>query len=101
MIGTLLALFLIASVTEVSVFSLNLTTGLGLGLSVDYGLFIVSRYREELGKGASTRVAVGRTMQTAGRTVAFSAITVMISLMALLVFPQPYLRSFAYASAAS
>jgi len=99
-VGTLLALFLIASVTEVSVFSLNLTTGLGLGLSVDYGLFIVSRYREEIAKGASSRVAVGRTMQTAGRTVAFSAITVMISLMALLVFPQPYLRSFAYAGVA-
>ncbi len=99
-VGTLLALLAIASVTEVSVFSLNLTTGLGLGLSVDYGLFIVSRYREEVGKGASTRVAVGRTMQTAGRTVAFSAITVMISLMALLVFPQPYLLSFAYAGVA-
>jgi RND superfamily putative drug exporter len=99
-VGTMLALLLIASATEVSVFSLNLTTGLGLGLSVDYGLFIVSRYREELTKGASTRVAVGRTMQTAGRTVAFSAITVMISLMALLVFPQAYLRSFAYSGVA-
>ncbi len=99
-VGTLLALLLIASVTEVSVFSLNLTTGLGLGLSVDYGLFIVSRYREEMAKGVSTRVAVGRTMQTAGRTVAFSAITVMISLTALLVFPQAYLRSFAYSGVA-
>jgi len=98
--GTLLALTAISSVTEVSVFALNLTTGLGLGLSVDYGLFIVSRYREELDKGASTKVAVGRTMQTAGRTVAFSALTVMISLLGLLLFPQPYVRSFAYAGVA-
>jgi RND superfamily putative drug exporter len=82
------------------VFSLNLTSGLGLGLSVDYGLFVVSRYREELGKGVSTRVAVGRTMQTAGRTIAFSALTVMISLMALLLFPQAYVASFAYAGVA-
>jgi RND superfamily putative drug exporter len=99
-IGTLLALLAISSVTEVSVFSLNLTSGLGLGLSVDYGLFVVSRYREELGKGVSTRVAVGRTMQTAGRTIAFSALTVMISLMALLLFPQAYVASFAYAGVA-
>ncbi|MEX2433906.1 MAG: MMPL family transporter [Acidimicrobiia bacterium] len=99
-IGTLLALLAIASVSEVSVFSLNLTSGLGLGLSVDYGLFVVSRYREELGKGASTSVAVGRTMQTAGRTIAFSALTVMISLTALLLFPQAYVRSFAYAGVA-
>jgi len=99
-VGTLLALTLISSVTEVSVFSMNLTTALGLGLAIDYSLFIVSRYREELGKGASTRVATARTMQTAGRTVAFSAATVMISLLALLVFPQAYVRSFAYAGVA-
>jgi len=99
-VGTLLALTVISSVTEVSVFSLNLTTGLGLGLAIDYSLFIVSRYREELDAGAQTRVAVARTMQTAGRTVAFSAVTVTISLLALLVFPQAYLRSFAYAGIA-
>jgi putative drug exporter of the RND superfamily len=99
-LGTLLVLTIIASVTEVSVFALNLTTGLGLGLAIDYALFIVSRYREELGRGVSTYVAVARTMQTAGRTVAFSAATVMISLLSLLVFPQSYLRSFAYAGVA-
>jgi RND superfamily putative drug exporter len=99
-VGTLVILVIIASITEVSIFALNLTTGLGLGLAIDYALFVVSRYREELGKGTSTRVAVARTMQTAGRTVAFSAATVMISLMSLLVFPQPYLRSFAYAGVA-
>ena len=99
-VGTLLALQLISSATEVSIFALNLTTGLGLGLAIDYSLFIVSRYREELVKGASTRVAIARSMQTAGRTVVFSAITVMISLLALLIFPFAYLRSFAYAGAA-
>ena len=99
-VGTLLVLMVISSVTEVSVFAMNLTTGLSLGLAIDYGLFIVSRYREELGRGASTRVAVARTMQTAGRTVVFSAGTVMISLLALLIFPQAYLRSFAYAGVA-
>jgi RND superfamily putative drug exporter len=99
-VGTLLALAAIASVTEVSIFALNLTTGLSLGLAIDYGLFIVSRYREELARGASSNIAVARTMQTAGRTVAFSAGTVMVSLLALLVFPQAYLRSFAYAGVA-
>jgi putative drug exporter of the RND superfamily len=99
-VGTLLALQLISSTTEVSIFALNLTTGLGLGLAIDYSLFIVSRYREELVKGASTRVAIARSMQTAGRTVVFSAITVMISLLALLIFPFAYVRSFAYAGVA-
>jgi RND superfamily putative drug exporter len=99
-VGTLVILTILVSLTEVSVFSLNLTTGLGFGLAIDYSLFIVSRYREELAEGASTNVAVGRTMQTAGRTVAFSAATVMISLTALLLFPVTYLRSFAYAGVA-
>ncbi|MGZ6975869.1 MAG: MMPL family transporter [Acidimicrobiia bacterium] len=99
-VGTLLILTILASLTEVSVFALNLTTGLGLGLAIDYSLFVVSRYREELEAGASTNVAVGRTMQTAGRTVVFSAATVMISLSALLLFPVTYLRSFAYAGVA-
>jgi RND superfamily putative drug exporter len=99
-VGTLFALALISSATEVSIFALNLTTGLGLGLAIDYSLFIVSRYREELLSGASARVAVGRTMQTAGRTILFSAATVMISLLALLIFPFAYVRSFAYAGVA-
>lgn len=99
-VGTLVVLRALASLTEVSIFAMNLTTALGLGLAVDYALFIVSRYREELLTGVSSRVAVGRSMQTAGRTVAFSAGTVMISLLSLLVFPQVYLRSFAYAGAA-
>ena len=63
-------LTILVALTDVSVFALNLTTGLGLGLAIDYSLFVVSRYREELATGASTNVAVGRSMQTAGRTVA-------------------------------
>jgi putative drug exporter of the RND superfamily len=73
---------------------------MGLGLAIDYSLFVVSRYREELGNGVSSPVAIGRSMQTAGRTVAFSAGTVAISLVVLAVFPMPYLRSFAYAGVA-
>ncbi len=99
-LGTFLVLTVLALFTDVSVFALNLTTALGLGLAIDYSLFVVSRYREELARGASTNVAVGRSMQTAGRTVAFSAGTVMISLSALAVFDIPYLRSFAFAGVA-
>ena len=99
-LGTFLVLTLLTLLTPVSVFALNLTTALGLGLAIDYSLFMVSRYREELARGVSTNVAVGRAMQTAGRTVAFSAGTVMISLAALAVFDVPYLRSFSYAGVA-
>ncbi|MBX7159866.1 MAG: MMPL family transporter [Acidimicrobiia bacterium] len=95
--GTFLTLWVIASVTQVSVFSINLTTGLGLGLAVDYSLFVVSRFREELGRGRTPHDAVVRTIDTAGRTVVFSAATVAISLAALLIFPISFLRSFAYA----
>jgi RND superfamily putative drug exporter len=99
-LGTFVVLTVLAQLTTVSVFSLNLATGLGLGLAIDYSLFVVSRYREEFARGVSTPVAIGRSMQTAGRTVAFSAGTVAISLMALAIFPIPYLRSFAYAGVA-
>jgi RND superfamily putative drug exporter len=99
-LGTFVVLTLLAKLTTVSVFSLNLATGMGLGLAIDYSLFVVSRYREELARGVSTPVAIGRSMQTAGRTVAFSAGTVAISLTSLVIFPIPYLRSFAYAGVA-
>jgi RND superfamily putative drug exporter len=99
-LGTFVVLTLLTLLTDVSVFALNLTTALGLGLAIDYSLFVVSRYREELAGGVSTPVAVGRSMQTAGRTVAFSAGTVAISLSALAIFPVSYLRSFAYAGVA-
>jgi RND superfamily putative drug exporter len=87
-------------VTEVSIFSLNLTTAMGLGLAIDYSLFMVNRYREELHNGYEPDEAVRRTVRTAGRTVAFSAGTVAASLCALLVFPLSFLRSFAYAGVA-
>jgi RND superfamily putative drug exporter len=99
-VGTFVVLRLLSMVTEVSIFSLNLTTAMGLGLAIDYSLFVVSRYREELRAGHDPKVAVSRTVQTAGRTVAFSAVTVAASLCALLVFPLAFLRSFAYAGVA-
>ncbi len=99
-VGTLAVLRLLSTVTEVSIFSLNLTTAMGLGLAIDYSLFVVSRFREELRAGFDTNTAVERTVQTAGRTVAFSAVTVAASLCALLVFPISFLRSFAYAGVA-
>ncbi len=96
-LGTLLILRLVAAVTEVSIFALNLTTGMGLGLGIDYSLFIVSRFREELALGKPVDGAVVRTMETAGRTVLFSAIAVAASMSALLLFPIVFLKSFAYA----
>jgi RND superfamily putative drug exporter len=99
-VGSWVVLRLLTMVTEVSIFSLNLTTAMGLGLAIDYSLFMVNRYREELHNGYEPDVAVRRTVRTAGRTVAFSAGTVAASLCALLVFPLSFLRSFAYAGVA-
>lgn len=99
-LGTLLSLFLLGSVTDVSIYAVNLTTALGLGLGIDYSLFMVSRYREELRNGLPPDEAVVRTMETAGRTILISALTVAVSLSALLVFPLYFLRSFAYAGVA-
>ncbi|MEU5975014.1 MMPL family transporter [Streptomyces sp. NPDC047315] len=99
-LGTNAVLRGITEFTDVSVFAQNLTTALGLGLAIDYALFIVRRFREELATGAEVRDAVGATLRTAGRTVLFSALTVAVSLAAMLVFPQYFLRSFAYAGIA-
>src|SRR5918992_535967 len=99
-VGTLLVLFLLTLATDVSIFSINLTTALGIGLGIGYSRFIVSRFREEMRAGRSSNDAVVRTVETAGRTILFSAITVAISLAALLVFPMYFLRSFAYAGIA-
>ncbi|MEU5033626.1 MMPL family transporter [Streptomyces rubiginosohelvolus] len=99
-LGTNAVLRGLTEFTDVSVFAMNLTTALGLGLAIDYALFIVRRFREELATGADTRTAVGTTLRTAGRTVLFSALTVAVSLSAMLVFPQYFLRSFAYAGIA-
>ena len=99
-VGTLLLLRLLGDLTDVSIYALNLTTALGLGLAIDYSLFIVSRYREELRAGREPADALLATMATAGRTVLFSAATVAVSLVALLVFPLYFLRSFGYAGIA-
>jgi len=94
--GAFFVLYVITLFTDVSIFSINLVTALGLGLAIDYSLFIVSRFREERERGRSVDDAVVRTVETAGRTVAFSAMTVAVSLSALLIFPLYFLRSFAY-----
>ncbi|HTW98591.1 MAG TPA: MMPL family transporter, partial [Acidimicrobiales bacterium] len=99
-IGTLLVLRVLTGFTEVSVYALNLTTGLGLGLAVDYSLFVITRYREELARGGSVEDALAASVASAGRTVLFSSVTVALSLAALLVFPMYFLRSFAYAGMA-
>ncbi|MCW2679314.1 MAG: putative rane protein [Frankiales bacterium] len=100
-LGTFLVLHLLAKTTDVSVYSVNLATSLGLGLGIDYALFMVTRHREELARGLSVPAAVIATVRTAGRTVLFSALTVLLSLSALLVFPLYFLRSFAYAGIAA
>jgi RND superfamily putative drug exporter len=99
-VGTFLVLRVLTGFTDVSIYSLNLTTAMGLGLAIDYSLFVVARFREELRSGHEPRAAVTRTVRTAGRTVAFSALTVAASLCATLVFPFTFLRSFAYAGVA-
>jgi RND superfamily putative drug exporter len=100
-VGTLLVLRLLTLVTDVSIYSLSLTTALGLGLAIDYSLFIVARYREELRRQPDDpRAAVAETVRTAGRTVAFSSLTVAASLCAMLLFPMGFLRSFAFAGVA-
>ena len=100
-LGTFLALHLTVKFTDVSIYSVNLATSLGLGLGIDYSLFMVTRYREELRKGRGEHNAVIATVRTAGRTVLFSAITVGLSLGALMVFPLYFLKSFAYAGIAA
>jgi uncharacterized membrane protein YdfJ with MMPL/SSD domain len=92
-VGTFLLLRLANEVVDVSIFALNLTTGLGLGLAIDYSLFVVSRYREEIAKTGPGLEAMRRTMNTAGRTVLFSSLTVAAALASLMVFPQRFLYS--------
>ncbi|WP_406182930.1 MMPL family transporter [Streptomyces sp. NBC_01006] len=99
-LGTNAVLRGLTEFTDVSVFAQNLTTALGLGLAIDYALFIVRRFREELAAGRDPVAAVGATLRTAGRTVLFSALTVAVSLSAMLFFPMYFLRSFAYAGVA-
>jgi RND superfamily putative drug exporter len=95
--GAFFVLWAISQVTDVSVFSINLVTALGLGLAIDYALLMVSRFREELAAGRSVDEATVRTVESAGRTVAFSGLTVAVAMAALVIFPLYFLRSFAYA----
>jgi RND superfamily putative drug exporter len=99
-LGSFLVLFLVSRVTDVSVFALNLVTGLGLALGIDYALLIINRFREELAAGRSVPEAVAATVGSAGRTVFVSGLTVAVALASLLIFPQYFLRSFAYAGIA-
>ncbi len=92
-VGTFLVLRLASEFGSISIFALNLTTGLGLGLAIDYSLFVVSRYREEIAKDGPGLAAMRRVMATAGRTVFFSSLTVAAALASLLVFPQRFLYS--------
>jgi trehalose monomycolate/heme transporter len=98
-LGTFLVLAGVNQVHGLSVFALNLVIGLGLGLAIDYTLFLVSRYREELQARGATPDAIRATMSSAGRTVAFSAVTVASALITLTVFPQNFLKSMGIAGA--
>ena len=95
-LGSLAALRAFSLVTDVSIFAVNVVTILGLGLAIDYGLFMVSRFREEVLRQPSVEEALARTLATAGRTVAVSGVTVAISLAGLLIFPQVFLRSMGF-----
>jgi trehalose monomycolate/heme transporter len=100
-LGAFVVTRVLTSVTDVSVFAVNIITLIGLGLSIDYSLFIVSRFREELRAGQEVREAVVATMSTAGRTVAVSGMTVTLALASLLLFPQAFLRSMGYGGMAA
>src|SRR5215212_839685 len=99
-VGSMAVLRAITLVTDVSIFALNLTVAMGLALAIDYTLLIISRYRDELADGADRDRALVRTMTTAGRTVLFSAMTVALSMVAMVLFPMYFLKSFAYAGVA-
>ena len=97
--GTFLGLRIVNEGLLLSIFALNLTIGLGLGLAIDYSLFVLSRYREEMQRGGSGRDALVRTLRTAGRTVVFSSLTVAVAMLSLLVFPARFLYSMGIAGA--
>lgn len=92
-VGTFLILRVASEFASISVFALNLTTALGLGLAIDYSLFVVSRYREEIARSGPGLAAMRRVLATSGRTVFFSSLTVAAALASLLVFPQRFLYS--------
>ncbi|MET0992565.1 MAG: MMPL family transporter [Mycobacterium sp.] len=99
-LGSMAVLRAVTLVTDVSIFALNLSVAMGLALAIDYTLLIISRFRDELAGGAGREQALVRTMATAGRTVLFSAMTVALSMVATVLFPMYFLKSFAYAGIA-
>ncbi|OBF34071.1 hypothetical protein A5724_17830 [Mycobacterium sp. ACS1612] len=99
-LGSMAVLRAVTLITDVSIFAMNLTVAMGLALAIDYTLLIISRYRDELADGADRDRALVRTMTTAGRTVLFSAMTVALSMVAMVLFPMYFLKSFAYAGIA-
>jgi uncharacterized membrane protein YdfJ with MMPL/SSD domain len=98
-VATFLMLRVASEFTSMSIFALNLVTGLGLGLAIDYSLFMVSRYREEIARSGAGLEAMRRTMATSGRTILFSSLTVAAALVSLLIFPQRFLYSMGIAGA--
>jgi RND superfamily putative drug exporter len=96
-LGSFLIIYIFTLFTDVSVFALNLITGLGLGLGIDYALLIVNRFREELHAGKSVDESVINTVATAGKTVFYSGLTVLVTMASLLLFPLNFLKSFGYA----
>jgi uncharacterized membrane protein YdfJ with MMPL/SSD domain len=100
-LGSFAALRLLTLATDVSIYSINITTILGLGLAIDYGLFMVARFRDELNAQPTTEAALARTVATAGRTVAVSGITVALALASLMLFPEMFLRSMGYGGVAT
>ena len=100
-LGSFTVLRLLTMATTVSIYSVNITTILGLGLGIDYGLFMVTRFREELHRQPTVEQAVARTVATAGRTVAVSGITVAAALTSLMLFPEDFLRSMGYGGVAT
>ena len=94
--GSLGIMTIIAQLTELNIFAQSVVTLIGLGIAIDYGLFIVSRFREELAEGYSTKAAVRRTVMTAGQTVVFSATIIVAAIACLLMMPQGFLKSVAY-----
>jgi uncharacterized membrane protein YdfJ with MMPL/SSD domain len=100
-LGSFAVLRLLTLTTQVAVYSVNITTILGLGLGIDYGLFIVTRFREELRRQPTVEDAVARTVATAGRTVLVSGVTVAAALTSLMLFPEVFLRSMGYGGVAT
>lgn len=96
-LGAFFILFLLTFITNVSIYALNLTTGMGLGLGIDYALLMVNRFREEIQRGKTVEEAIVAMMGSAGKTVFYSGMTVLVTLFSLTLFPLPFLKSFGYA----